>query len=126
MTRESGASDHRKRLGTKGEQCVAEALKARGFTILAANLRARWGEIDLVARKEDALWFVEVKTRRTSAFGPCDVSQRQKHRLTRMAHHFLQHYGETLGSAQFVVAAVSFESGQPDITFIEQAFESTF
>ena len=59
----------RTRLGRKGEELAARFLEERGWTILSRNYR--WGskELDLVARKERVLAFVEVKTRRGSEFG---------------------------------------------------------
>ncbi len=121
--------DHRKEIGALGERLVAEALEARGFRILARNFRCRWGEIDLVARNETALWFVEVKTR-TSSTPPWPVSWRQQQRITRTAYRFLANYLERGGAPrseiQFVVAAVCFRGNTPHIDWIEQAFESTF
>lgn len=118
--------DARKRLGTRGEQWAAEALQARGFEIVATNLRSRWGELDLVARRDGALWLVEVKTRRTGAFGPVEVSSHQQHRLTRMAYRFLQQLKQPFDTVQFVVAAVTFVDGKPQIEWIERAFDGAF
>jgi putative endonuclease len=58
-----------KQIGTFGERIVADALAQRGFSILARNERTRFGEIDLIARKNRDVLFVEVKTRRSRAFG---------------------------------------------------------
>ena len=119
-------SDPRRRLGARGEQVVADRLAARGFLILARNLRARWGEIDIVARRGRSVWFVEVKSRsRPSPFAPT-ISRRQQHRLTRMAYRFLQEHEEPYDTVQFVLAAVSFDQEPPRVTWIERAFDGTF
>ena len=118
--------DGRKRLGRRGEQAVAENLVARGFTILARNVQSRWGEIDIVARRERAIWFVEVKSRSTPSPVAPTVSWKQQHRLTRMAYRFLQQLDEPFDSVQFVLAAVSFDQEPPRIVWTEQAFEGTF
>ncbi len=60
---------YRTRLGNRGEKLAAEHLKGLGFLILDTNFRCREGEIDIVARQGDTLVFVEVRTRRGSAFG---------------------------------------------------------
>jgi len=53
----------RRELGRRGEEAVAVRLAARGFAIVARNVRMRRGEIDLVARRGGVLWFVECKCR---------------------------------------------------------------
>lgn len=50
-------------LGKYGENLAAEFLLRRGFYILARNFRVRGAELDIIARKDGALYFVEVKTR---------------------------------------------------------------
>ena len=56
-------------LGNRGEQMAADYLEAQGLQILARNFRARYGEVGLVASDGDAVVFVEVKTRRSGAYG---------------------------------------------------------
>ncbi len=48
---------------------MAYALGERGFDVVARNIRTRYGEIDLIAQKEGATVFVEVKTRTSRRFG---------------------------------------------------------
>ena len=52
---------YRARTGREGEDFVAEALQAKGWTICARNWRKREGEIDIIALDGEALVFVEVK-----------------------------------------------------------------
>ena len=56
-------------LGRWGEREAARALERRGWRILARNYRAGRKEIDIVARRERTLAFVEVKTRAGVGFG---------------------------------------------------------
>ncbi|MEW5941133.1 MAG: YraN family protein, partial [Chloroflexota bacterium] len=51
------------RVGRWGEQAAAEYLEKRGYLILARNFRTKHGEIDLIARQDNILVFVEVKAR---------------------------------------------------------------
>lgn len=44
-------------------------LSGRGHDVLARRFRVRHGELDLVTRSGDHLYFVEVKTRRSARFG---------------------------------------------------------
>lgn len=59
----------RRRLGDRGELIAERFLLARGYTILARNYRCAEGEVDLVCRDAESITFVEVKTRRGTAFG---------------------------------------------------------
>ena len=61
------STDPRHTLGFLGETIAAAHFVRLGFTILARNVRTRYGEIDLVAFDGTALVFVEVKTARANA-----------------------------------------------------------
>ena len=57
------------KLGAYGENLAAEFLLRHGFKILTRNFRVRGAELDIIALKENAVYFVEVKTRTGSAYG---------------------------------------------------------
>ncbi len=80
-------------LGRWGETTAAHALTAQGYTILELNWRCSAGEIDIVALDGDAVVFVEVKTRRSTAFGdPLDAITPQKcSRLRVLAGEWCRH-----------------------------------
>lgn len=59
----------KKRLGRWGETLAAAYLREKGFVILTANYRSRYGEIDLIAQNDDYIVFVEVKLRAGNGFG---------------------------------------------------------
>jgi len=50
--------------GRTGEDLAVRFLIERGFKIVERNYRKKWGEIDIVAEKDDVLHFVEVKALR--------------------------------------------------------------
>jgi len=52
----------RKKTGEDGERRASEYLAGCGYAIVARNWRTRYGEIDIIASKDDVLVFVEVKT----------------------------------------------------------------
>jgi putative endonuclease len=66
-----------KTTGNQGELLTALHLKNQGCTILGMNYRKKWGEIDLIIKKNDKVHFVEVKT----------VSYETKHDLERAVSH---------------------------------------
>lgn len=56
------SSSSRKEVGDLGEKVAAEYLKRHGFSIRDRNVLRKTGELDIVAEKEGALCFIEVKT----------------------------------------------------------------
>jgi putative endonuclease len=86
--------------GRAGEERAARYLSLRGYEILDRNWRDRQGEIDIVAVSRDELVVVEVKTRRSAAYGhPFEaVDERKKDRLWRLACAWIAaHPGEVRG-----------------------------
>ncbi len=52
-----------------GEEIATNYLKKKGYKIVERNFRKGYGEIDIIATFQNALVFVEVKTRATSLYG---------------------------------------------------------
>lgn len=63
------SSGYRKDLGNWGESFACQWLQERGYTLVKQNHHGPHGEIDLIMRLDDMLVAVEVKTRRSKAFG---------------------------------------------------------
>lgn len=55
--------------GHAAEKRAAEYLTERGYKIRQLNWKTRWCEIDIVAEKDGAIFFVEVKYRRNTKQG---------------------------------------------------------
>jgi len=67
--------------GNKGESLAAEFLGQKGFEIVERNYRYKHAEIDLIAKRDNWIIFVEVKTRTSTWFGqPEDFVDAQKTR----------------------------------------------
>ena len=83
--------------GQAAEQLAASWLKARGLRILECNYRCRTGEIDLIARDDDTIVFVEVRLRRSAAYGgaAASVHGAKQRRLISAARHYLMNKTET-------------------------------
>ncbi|SFI53663.1 putative endonuclease [Paenibacillus sp. UNC496MF] len=74
--------DGRRAIGLYGETKAAEYLEDRGYRILDRNWRCRAGELDIVARYESGIVFVEVRTRRAGGrFGTAVESVDGRKRL---------------------------------------------
>lgn len=78
-------------LGKEGEQMAIKWLKEKGYEILHVNWRYSYFEIDIIAKKEEKLHFVEVKARQGNKFGnPEDsVTKKKFKRLQKAADEFL-------------------------------------
>ena len=78
-------------LGVAGERLAARLLEELGLDILCRNYRHGHIDIDIVARDEGTLCFVEVKTRTNPLFRPATAVGRVKRkRLIRAARHYLR------------------------------------
>ena len=85
-------SDFRKSLGALGEDLAVNTLRKQGMMILARNWRCYLGEIDIIARQQDMLIFVEVKTRRGRNAGTPEqgVDARKQRKLCQLAQCYIE------------------------------------
>jgi putative endonuclease len=79
------------RRGNAAESLAAAFLERQGLKILERNYRCRFGEIDLVARSGAVLVFVEVRARKSEAFGGAagSITAAKRRRLVAAARHFV-------------------------------------
>ncbi len=56
------AQTDKQKVGEIGESIACRFLAERGFEIIERNYWKKWGEVDVIARKNKTLHFVEVKT----------------------------------------------------------------
>jgi putative endonuclease len=52
----------KQKIGHMGEDCACEYLVNIGYEVLERNYLKKWGEIDIIARKDSKIHFVEVKS----------------------------------------------------------------
>lgn len=78
-------------VGTEFEQKAADYLVKNGYELLDRNFRCKIGEIDLIARNEGYLCFIEVKYRSGTSKGfPAEAINYSKiRRITRTAQFYL-------------------------------------
>ena len=88
-------SDPRHRLGLAGELAALAYLIGAGWLLEAHRFKVGRNDIDLVMRRGDVVAFVEVKTRRTAAFGPggASVGWKKRRVLARVAEVWRIRYG---------------------------------
>jgi putative endonuclease len=122
------AENPRQALGREGERLAARYLRRNGYRVLYRNFRApHGGEVDLVCRDKpcDTLAFVEVKTRRSLAFGePMEAVTREKQKLiARGALAWLDLLGHPEINVRFDIVEVVFEEDAPSFHLIKDAFK---
>ena len=73
-------------LGKKGEELAVEYLEKNGYIIVEKNYRFLKAEVDIIAKKENVLIAIEVKTRSSNYFGnPQDFVNPKKIKLLVLA-----------------------------------------
>jgi putative endonuclease len=118
-------SHARQALGLEGETRARRALEARGYRVLGCRYRTRHGELDIVARHDGAVVFIEVRTRRSRAFGDpaSSVTAQKQRRLVAMATEYLARHRLERVPVRFDVVAVDASgAGAPEVTVIPDAF----
>lgn len=110
------------KVGKEGEKLARAYLEAKGYRILEQNVKLRRGEIDLVAEEGGDLVFIEVKTRRSKAFGlPLEAITPTKKR--HLAHAVREYLGSQIDRRirYDVVAILLSPPGPPQIELVQHA-----
>ena len=111
--------------GSGGEELALTHLQKRGYVILDRNYRCRYGEIDLVAKDGSTIVFVEVKSRRSTAFGSPEeaVGTVKQKKLSTAALCYLMEKHLDDRSARFDVVTILSSGEKPEIRIIRDAFD---
>jgi len=114
-------------LGAAGEACAVGYLIARGFRVLARNLRSGGVEIDVIAARGGLVAFVEVKTRRSRRAGLPEesVDARKQRRLVAGAAAWLREHPGVAARIRFDVIVCEGEEGAFRIRHLEGAFDAS-
>lgn len=109
--------------GVAGERAAAEFLEGKGYEIVARNYHSAYGEIDLIAKNDAFLAFVEVKTRKLNSMTApaAAVTPVKQKKIVQTALSFLAEYGMPL-QPRFDVAEVIWDGEIREIRLIENAF----
>ncbi|WP_457576406.1 YraN family protein [Desulfomarina sp.] len=119
-------TDRRIITGRAGEKEASRFLEKNGYTVLEKNYRRKFGEIDIIARKDDYLVFIEVKTRTGHSHGdPLEaVTDRKQRQISRVAQCYLSEKRLHDTAARFDVIAVNMtKNSTPEIELIVNAFD---
>ena len=107
-------------MGKRGEELAARHLTEHGYRILERNWRWGQGEIDLVAEKDGEVVFVEVKARRSHAFGAPEeaVTHAKRRKLVQTAYAYLSQASREEASWRIDVVALDLDA-QGEVTRLE-------
>ena len=114
---------NKRRFGIIGEKIVQGFLLNKGYEILETNYYTKKGEIDIIAKNDNCIVFIEVKTRTNFKFGTpaMAVNSEKKKRIKNSAKIFL-HINKLYNSdVRFDIVEVLINNGKCEINHIEGA-----
>lgn len=113
----------RKKIGDKGEDNAVNFLFASGYEVLARNYRFGRGEIDIIARKDSVMVFIEVKTRKNINYGYPEtfLSESQEDRIHLTAEEYVLQKAWQ-GEVRFDIIAILWDGSEPTLDHFEDAF----
>lgn len=94
--------------GNIGESMAAAYLRLRFYKILERNFKAKTGEIDIIAKKNGYIIFIEVKYRKNLSKGyPREaVTEFKKHQIRRTATFYLMKHNLMEANVRFDVIEI--------------------
>lgn len=112
-----------KKTGQKGETEAYNFLLKQGYRILEKNYRFEQKEIDIIAKKDKLLVFVEVKKRKNSFYGYPEeaVNQNKIENIHFVADHYILE-NDWKGEIRFDIIAIIETQNMPEIKHFEDAF----
>ncbi|SEW50556.1 YraN family protein [Chitinophaga arvensicola] len=110
-------------LGQRGES-IAQAYVRRHCTILHVNWKCGKREIDIIARKAEELFFIEVKTRSTDRFGWPEeaVNYRKEEHIRSVAEEYLLQYDLEPVAIRFDIIAITFSGEVYELLHLKDVF----
>ena len=116
--------ENKQSLGKNGEEYTARIVKEAGLRIVALNYRCPRGEMDIIARDDQTLVFIEVRTRQSSfrGWGEESITQKKAQRLKAIASFYVLQQGyKCWPSMRFDVVAIRWIGENPELRWIKAA-----
>jgi len=81
-------------LGMLGEKLACSYLKKKNYRIIEKNYRCSCGEIDIIALKNNALRFIEVRAKSSDTYGSPEesITCAKQERLVASALHYVSNH----------------------------------
>ena len=112
------------KIGKMGEKNACAFLKKNGYKILKRNYRKKYGEVDIIAKKQNLISFFEVKTRDNTEYGlACEaVTKSKQEKIIKTAQTFILE-NRLDGDFTFDIIEIYHKNGNiQKIEHIENAF----
>lgn len=108
--------------GVQAEQHAHEFLVAQGLISVCRNFRCHYGELDLVMLDRDVLVIVEVRFRKSNAFGGAiaSVTAKKRAKIIAATQYYLSE-NAVKNTVRFDVVAISGVNG---LNWIKNAFQT--
>ncbi len=118
----------RRETGKKAEAEAVRFLRKQGYQILACNYKNRAGEIDIIAKDGDTIVFVEVKSKKSSAYlhPKYSVTYQKQRKISMVALAYLKATRQSARGARFDVVTLIWGTRPPTIEWIKSAFELAY
>ena len=118
--------NRQQKFGRRSESIAARILKREGYRILERNYRTDLGEIDIIARENKVLCFIEVKTRKNLLFGqPYEyVDKKKQRKILLTAQSYISKYNLHNEEIRFDVMSIHIpeDKGTARYELIRDAF----
>ncbi len=110
----------RLKVGLIGEQAASEYLKNHGYEIVETNYRCQLGEIDIVARDQQTVVIVEVRTRTSFSYGAPEesITAAKAKRLNLLARYYLRSLSQEEVSCRIDLVAVMLNKNDDSVVKI--------
>lgn len=111
-----------KQAGDAWEAAARRWLESKGLRFIAANVRVRGGEIDLIMRDGKTTVFVEVRYRRSGLYGgaAASVTRSKQHKLLQTARLWLARHNGSFDTVDCRFDVVAFTGNE--VEWIKDAF----
>ena len=104
--------------GDWGEEQACGFLERKGFTILDRNIHATVGEIDIVSKKGEDYYFIEVKTRRAGDLAnDLSITKNKRVKMEKMVGWYCYKKGIVEGSQILAGLLVTVNKEHKTISF---------
>jgi putative endonuclease len=115
----------KRKIGQEFEALASNYLQSQGYEILERNYHGRYGEIDLVARENNSLVFVEVRMRRRGGWVSAleSLTARKRQALWVAGERYLAEHEIHDTDVRFDLVAISVEDGMPSIELFQNILE---
>jgi putative endonuclease len=110
-------------IGLLGEQLACDYLRKKDFQIIDRNYRFKKNEVDIIAKKDNELIIIEVKTRQTAEIGePWQAVTRNKQKqIIQVANQYVQSNNIELNT-RFDIISIVHNSYRTELKHLEGAF----